>query len=62
MSLFALIPVVTLLLAGVTFALLMGVTSERLERDREELLHPTAPEVTAAPAAPTPRTAEAQRT
>ena len=35
MSLLAVIPVVVLLVSGVAFALVMGVTSERLERDRE---------------------------
>ena len=35
MSLLAVLPVLVLLVGGVAFALVMGITSERLEQERE---------------------------
>lgn len=62
MQLMTLIPVLALLAGGTAFALLMGITSERLEQEREQQLGTKHAHAAVTPPAAAPRMTQGQRT
>ena len=62
MPLAALIPVLALLVGGTAFALVMGITSERLEQEREQQLGTKHAHAVTSPGATAPQMTQGQRT